>query len=115
MAVFWLISSALLADLYRDYCEELDDADRECNDTDERFIATPVLGFVAMVGWVSVKQIISTYHVNVSVLIGCNCFYQSHPCDYWLNKLLAIKFVYISLPLYMVTSFFFLYVSTYMN
>jgi len=56
MAVFWLISSALLADLYRDYCEELDDRGIECDDTDERFIATPILGFVTMVGWVSVEQ-----------------------------------------------------------
>ena len=61
MAVYWLISSALLADLYRDYCDELDDRDFECTDTDERFIATPVLGFVCLVGWVSVKYIMSIY------------------------------------------------------
>jgi len=65
MAVYWLISSALLADLYRDYCDELDDRsqdlgiDLECTDTDERFIATPVLGFVCLVGWVSIKCITS--------------------------------------------------------
>ncbi|XP_065884153.1 uncharacterized protein [Dysidea avara] len=51
MGVFWLITSALLADLYRDYCDKLDDRGDECTDTDERFIATPILGFCTLVGW----------------------------------------------------------------
>jgi len=53
MAVYWLISSALLADLYRDYCDKLEERDTECDDTDRRFIATPVMGVITLIGWVS--------------------------------------------------------------
>ena len=51
MCVFWLVTSALLANLYREFCDDLEEPN-ECGDTDRRFIATPVLGFVCLAGWV---------------------------------------------------------------
>ena len=58
MTVFWLVTSALLANLYREFCDNLED-DEECNEIDERFIATPVLGFFCFVGWVSSLQLVT--------------------------------------------------------
>lgn len=52
MCVFWLVTSGLLANLYREFCDELDDRGMKCTDTDRRFAATPVLGFFCLVGWV---------------------------------------------------------------
>jgi len=54
MGIFWLVTSSLLAFLYNEFCDELEDqpGDQECTDTDEKFIATPVLGFFCMIGWV---------------------------------------------------------------
>jgi len=59
LAVYWLISAALLANLYVRYCDELD-----CDSTDEKFILLPVMGFLAMAAWVSVltNLIISWHH-----------------------------------------------------
>ena len=51
MIVFWIVTSALLANLYREFCDNLKD-DAECNEIDERFTATPVLGFICFVAWV---------------------------------------------------------------
>ena len=51
MCAFWLVTSALLANLYREFCDDLEEPS-ECGDTDRRFIATPVLGFVCLAGWV---------------------------------------------------------------
>lgn len=51
MCAFWLVTRALLANLYREFCNDLEEPD-ECGDTDRRFIATPVLGFVCLAGWV---------------------------------------------------------------
>ena len=51
MIVLWIVTSALLANLYREFCDNLKDDD-ECNETDERFTATPVLGFICFVAWV---------------------------------------------------------------
>ena len=55
MIVFWIVTSILLANLYREFCDNLKD-DQECDETDERFIATPALGFFCSVGWVSSLQ-----------------------------------------------------------
>lgn len=52
-AVYWLITSALLADLYERYCDNIEDAGGECSDDDEKFIVIPVFGFVCMGAWVS--------------------------------------------------------------
>ena len=56
MIVFWIVTSVLLANLYREFCDNLAD-DEECNEIDERFIATPALGFFSFVGWVSSLQL----------------------------------------------------------
>jgi len=52
MGIFWLMTSSLLVFLYNDFCDEVEDRGGECTDTDEKFIATPVLGFFCMIGWV---------------------------------------------------------------
>ena len=52
LAVYWLISAALLANLYTRYCDDLP-RDADCSDTDEKFILLPVMGFLTMAGWVS--------------------------------------------------------------
>ena len=48
LAIYWLITSALLADLYNRYCE----TGIDCNETEEKFIVLPVFGFVCMGAWV---------------------------------------------------------------
>ena len=51
MCAFWIVTSGLLANLYNEFCDNLE-GDAECDDTDKRFIATPVLGFFCFIGWV---------------------------------------------------------------
>ena len=53
LAVYWLITSAMLADLYERYCDRLEDSNLECGDTDEKFVVLPIFGFVCMGAWVS--------------------------------------------------------------
>ena len=54
MAVYWLITSALLANLYSRFCDEREEVEREdCNENDQRFILLPVFGFICMCAWVS--------------------------------------------------------------
>ena len=53
MAVYWLITSALLANLYSRFCDNREDGGEDCNENDERFILLPVFGFVCMCAWVS--------------------------------------------------------------
>ena len=52
MCVFWIITSGLLARLYNEFCDNLADPDAECDERDEKFIVTPVLGFFCFIGWV---------------------------------------------------------------
>jgi len=52
LAVYWLIASALLADLYRRYCGE-DDGGFDCGNTEEKFFVLPLFGFICMAAWVS--------------------------------------------------------------
>ena len=54
LAVYWLITSALLANLYERYCDRrLEDVGSECGDNDEKFVVLPIFGFVCMGAWVS--------------------------------------------------------------
>ena len=53
LAVYWLITSAMLADLYERYCDRLEDNKLECGDTEEKFVVLPIFGFVCMGAWVS--------------------------------------------------------------
>ena len=70
MIVFWIVTSGLLANLYREFCDNLKD-DEECNETDERFVATPALGFICFVGWVSSLQLVTDLwkHTNIARII----------------------------------------------
>ena len=72
MIIFWIATSALLAYLYHHFCDNLA-GDAECDETDERFIATPVLGFICFVGWVS------NFNIYDCIKIDCNyiAFYGS--------------------------------------
>ena len=54
LAIYWVISAALLANLYVRYCDDQDSRGDDCDGTEERFILLPVMGFLAMVAWVSV-------------------------------------------------------------
>jgi len=54
LAVYWAITSALLADLYGKYCEDREDSiGEECNENEKRFVALPIIGFICMGAWVS--------------------------------------------------------------
>ena len=82
MAVYWLISATLLADLFRQYCK--DDDNSACEERERIFLTLPILGLVCMVGWVSwcsVKYlhhnghnqyILIVYDSFLIFLIGCN-------------------------------------------
>ena len=65
MCVFWLVTSSLLANLYREFCD-IDDLEEptECDDINQRFIATPVLGFICFAGWV--RKDLHAYHLYTS-------------------------------------------------
>ena len=76
MIVFWIVTSALLANLYREFCDNLDN-DQECNEIDERFIATPVLGFFCFVGWVS-GLAIANYNTTVLIALWEHMHKQNH-------------------------------------
>ncbi|XP_065901965.1 uncharacterized protein [Dysidea avara] len=52
MAVYWLISAALLADLYSEYCNVDDGFD--CEEREKKFLVLPILGFACMGGWIAV-------------------------------------------------------------
>ena len=54
MAVYYLITSALIANLYTRYCDAQEDNDLECDEDDDKFALFPVFGFFIMVAWVSV-------------------------------------------------------------
>ena len=64
LAVYWLISAALLANLYTRYC---DDLPGDCDDTDEKFILLPVMGFLAMAAWVSSPMFNTVTHPWVKI------------------------------------------------
>ena len=54
MAVYMLITSALIANLYTRYCDRQEDNGGECDDdVDGKFTIFPVLGFAILVVWVS--------------------------------------------------------------
>ncbi|XP_065905153.1 uncharacterized protein [Dysidea avara] len=50
MAVYLLVTSALLANLYTRYCDEIDEFSK-CEEDERRFLVIPVFGFLTMVGW----------------------------------------------------------------
>lgn len=52
-AIYWLITSSLLSDLYERYCDRQDDRGQDCGDIDEKFVIFPVFGFICMSAWVS--------------------------------------------------------------
>lgn len=52
MAAYWLVTGALLADLYRRYCSNADVPD--CNENDRKFTVLTVMSFVCAGGWVSI-------------------------------------------------------------
>ena len=64
LAVFWLIASSLLANLFRDACE-IGVSDNRCETSEDDFIAVPVVGFANMVLWVSTSKIVACI-INVT-------------------------------------------------
>lgn len=53
MAVYYLITSALIANLYTRYCDNQEDMNSECDEDDDKFALFPVFGFFIMIAWVS--------------------------------------------------------------
>ncbi|XP_065895199.1 uncharacterized protein [Dysidea avara] len=49
LSIYWLISAALLANLYTRYCDNLS---RHCRDTEEKFLLLPIMGFLTMAAWI---------------------------------------------------------------
>ena len=79
MAAHWLVTGALLADLYRKYCN--DRSTSECNETDRRFTALTVMSFVCAGGWVSDTYVYSfimciyvTYCMTDAVVVNYGCY-----------------------------------------
>lgn len=58
MAVYYLITSSLIANLYTRYCDDKDGTNDECDDDDRKFTIFPVFGFFIMVSWVSIVILI---------------------------------------------------------
>ena len=54
MGTHWLVTGALLADLYRKYCN--DQHTLECDGDDRKFTVLIVMSFVGAGGWVSVTK-----------------------------------------------------------
>lgn len=52
MTLLWTLSSALLMEIYWEYCEIMEDNGSECGGKDQRFVSIPVLGFICAAGWV---------------------------------------------------------------
>ena len=50
-AAHWLVTGALLSDLYRRYCS--DDKNEDCDGDDRRFTVLIVMSFACAGGWVS--------------------------------------------------------------
>ena len=46
-----LVTSALLANLYTRYCDDIEPFS-ECGDDERNFLILPVFGFLTMIGWV---------------------------------------------------------------
>ena len=61
MAVYYLITSALIANLYTRYCDAQEDPNSECDEDDDKFALFPVFGFFIMVAWVSALH---RFHFN---------------------------------------------------
>ena len=64
MAAYWLVTGALLADLYRRYCNR---DDVECGDEERRFTVLTVMSFITAGGWVSAVQM----YVCISSMVYC--------------------------------------------
>ena len=56
MAIYLLVTSALLANLYNKYCDYGDYWSYEvikCGDDEKHFLVLPIFAFLTMAGWVS--------------------------------------------------------------
>ena len=49
MTIYLLVTSSLLADLYRRYCDQ---DFGECGDDERNFLTIPLFGYLTMIGWV---------------------------------------------------------------
>ena len=70
LAVYWLITGALLADLYDRYCDDLQASNNQCNDIDKKFILMPTTAFFCMTSWVS------SHMINVCMSYVCPLLYR---------------------------------------
>jgi len=59
MAAHWLVTGALLADLYRKYCN--DEQNDDCTDNDRKFAALTIMSFACAGGWVSTIIVMYVY------------------------------------------------------
>ena len=50
MGIHWIVTGALLVDLYNKHC---DDQENGCDEIDRKFIALYVMSFICAGGWVS--------------------------------------------------------------
>ena len=64
MAAYWLVTGALLADLYRRYCNQ---NKVNCGDEERRFTVLTVMSFITAGGWVSAAQM----YVCISSIVYC--------------------------------------------
>ena len=52
ITLLWGLSSALLMEIYWEYCKMMEDSGDKCGAKDQRFVSVPVLGFICAAGWV---------------------------------------------------------------
>ena len=73
MAIYLLVTSSLLADLYRRFCDQ---DFVECEDDARNFLTIPLFGYLTMIGWV--RQ-------SVHMCVSYACDVQEFNTNYSLN------------------------------
>ena len=83
LAVYWLITGALLADLYDRYCDDIQASNDQCNDIDKKFILMPTTAFFCMTAWVSSYMSVCVCHTHVLCCIDSSDSHLCHTMDVW--------------------------------
>jgi len=86
MALYMLITSALIANLYTRYCDRQEDRGSECDDdVDAKFTVFPVFGFFILVVWVSDIAIgqICDLHTKLNFYCIYTCMSSLHIQSAW--------------------------------
>ena len=90
ITLLWGLSSALLMEIYWEYCKMMEDNGSKCGTKDQRFVSVPILGFICAAGWVRLLEIIRIIipHTNLYIVVyaGVYCYTSTD-----LQKILTSK------------------------